>query len=51
MAVPRYERELDDAGGPRFARALAIAFGVAGLVGLMVGLGWVAAGLWWHAVR
>jgi len=43
--LPRYERELEDRGGPRFARAVLIAFGVAAAIGLGLGLVWVAAGL------
>ncbi len=43
--LPRYERELDEGGGPRFARAILIAFGVAAAIGLAAGLLWVAAGL------
>lgn len=43
--LPRYERELDERGGPKFARAVLIAFGVAAAIGLGIGLVWVAAGL------
>lgn len=43
--LPRYERELEERGGPKFARAVLIAFGVAAAVGLGIGLVWVVAGL------
>jgi hypothetical protein len=43
--LPRYERELDERGGPKFARAVLIAFGVAAAIGLGIGLVWVATGL------
>jgi hypothetical protein len=45
MSLPPYERERDEEGGPRVARALLMAFGVAALVGLGLGVLWVIAGL------
>jgi hypothetical protein len=48
MPVPRYERERDEEGGPRFFRAFVVAFGVAALIGLGIGVIWVIAGLLSH---
>ena len=45
MPVPRYERELDEFAGPRFTRLFLIAFGVAALIGLVIGVIWTIAGL------
>jgi hypothetical protein len=45
MPLPRYEIERQRVGGPRFARAFVIAFGVAALIGLGIGILWVVAGL------
>jgi len=41
----RYQRELDTTAGPRFTRWYLKVFGIAALIGLLVGLGWVIAGL------
>jgi hypothetical protein len=45
MPIPRYEREAQRVAHPTFARALLIAYGVAALVGLLVGIVWVIAGV------
>lgn len=45
MPIPRYERELEAGAGPRFRRLFLIAFGVAALIGLILGVIWVIAGL------
>jgi hypothetical protein len=45
MAISRYQRELERTAGPRFTRLYFKAFGIAALLGLLVGLGWVIAGL------
>ena len=45
MPIPRYERELEAGAGPRFRRMFFVAFGVAALIGLVIGLIWVIAGL------
>jgi hypothetical protein len=45
MPVPRYERELEAGAGPRFRRLFVMAFGIAALVGLIIGMFWVIAGL------
>ncbi len=45
MPRTRYERELDRAAGPKTSRALVIVFGFALLIGLILGLLWVGAGL------
>ena len=45
MPVPRYERELDEAGGPRFSRLFLVALATAIFLGLAVGAAWTVAGL------
>jgi hypothetical protein len=45
VPIPRYERELEEGGGPRFARLFIGVFGIAALVGLLIGIGWVVAGI------
>ena len=45
MPIPRYERELDTAAGPRFRRLFFVAFGAAALIGLVLGVIWVIAGV------
>jgi hypothetical protein len=45
MPIPRYEREAQQVAGRRFSRAVLKAFGVAALIGLIVGLVWVIGGL------
>ena len=45
MPIPRYERELEGRSGPRFRRFFLVAVGVAALLGLVIGLIWVIAGL------
>ena len=41
----RYQRELDTTAGPKFTRWYVKFFVVAALIGLLVGIGWVVAGL------
>jgi hypothetical protein len=41
----RYQRELDTTAGPRFTRWYLKIFAIGALIGLLVGLGWVIAGL------
>jgi hypothetical protein len=43
--VMRYQRELDTTAGPRFTRWYVKTVAIGALVGLLVGLGWVIAGL------
>jgi hypothetical protein len=45
MAIPRYEKELEEIASPRFRRWVLIAFAVAALIGLVVGVVWVIAGI------
>ena len=45
MAIPQYERELEEAAGPRFTRLFLMAVAVAALLGLLIGIVWVIAGL------
>ena len=45
MPLPRYEIERQRLAGPRFTRAFLLAFGVAALIGLGLGILWVIAGL------
>jgi len=45
MALPRYERQRQYIAGPKTSRAILMAFGIAALIGLLIGVGWVAAGL------
>jgi hypothetical protein len=45
MPIPRYERELEAGAGPRFRRLFFVAFGTAALIGLLIGVIWVIAGL------
>jgi len=52
MAIPRYERELEEVAGPRFRRGFLMAVGIAVLLGLLVGIVWVIAGLLhFHVLR
>ena len=41
----RYQRELDTTAGPKFTRWYLVVFAIAALIGLLVGIGWVIAGL------
>lgn len=41
----RYQRELDTTAGPKFTRWYLKVFAIAGVIGLLVGIGWVIAGL------
>jgi hypothetical protein len=41
----RYQRELDTTAGPRFTRWYLRTVAIGALVGLLLGLGWVIAGL------
>jgi hypothetical protein len=45
MPVPRYEREREKVAGPRFTRAVIRLYLLAALIGLIIGLAWVVAGL------
>jgi hypothetical protein len=45
MPIPRYERELGAGAGPRFRRAFLMLCGVGALIGLVIGIVWVIAGL------
>jgi hypothetical protein len=45
VPIPRYEREIDESGGPRFARLVLLAFATAALLGLAAGIVWTVAGL------
>lgn len=52
MPIPQYEREIEEGAGPRFRRGFVMAFGIAALVGLLIGIGWVVAGLvYFHVLR
>jgi len=52
MPRTRYERELDRTAGPRTRRAVFVVFGLALLIGLILGLLWVGAGLLrFHVLR
>ena len=52
MPLPRYERRRQVIAGPRTSRAILTLFGIAALVGLLVGVGWVIAGLvYFHVLR
>ena len=45
MPRPRYEREEDEIAGPKTSRAVLVLYGIGLLIGLILGLLWVAAGL------
>ena len=45
MAISRDERERERIAGPKFTRAVVLAFAAAALVGLGIGILWVIAGL------
>lgn len=45
MALPRYERIRQRGAGPRTRRALFMLIGIAALIGLLIGVVWVIAGL------
>jgi len=45
MPIPRYERDLDEAGGPKFARFYLRLIGIAVVIGLIIGAIWTIAGL------
>ena len=52
MPIPRYEREAQQIASRRFTRAVVKAFGIAALVGLIIGVIWVIAGLLnFHVLR
>ena len=52
MPIPRYEREAQQIASRRFTRAVLKAFGVAALIGLIIGVIWVIAGLLnFHVLR
>jgi hypothetical protein len=45
MPLPRYEREREKVAGLRFTRAVIRLYLFAALIGLIIGLAWVVAGL------
>lgn len=45
MALPRYERIRQRGAGPRTRRAFFMLIGIAALIGLLIGVIWVVAGL------
>jgi hypothetical protein len=45
MHISRYEREEEQMAGPRVSRFILTAYGVAALIGLIIGVGWTIAGL------
>jgi hypothetical protein len=45
MPIPRYEREQQNIASRRFTRAVIKAFGIAAIVGLIIGVIWTIAGL------
>jgi hypothetical protein len=45
MAIPRYERELQERAGPKFRRLFFVALATAVLLGLGIGVIWVIAGI------
>jgi hypothetical protein len=45
MRQSRYERELETTASPRFTRGLVKVYAIAALIGLLIGLGWVVAGI------
>ena len=45
MALPRYERVRQRGAGPRTRRAFFMLIGIAALIGLLIGVVWVVAGL------
>ena len=48
----RYQRYRDSAGAPRFMKAYVKLFAIAALIGLLIGVGWVIAGLLnFHVLR
>jgi hypothetical protein len=40
------ERDREEAAGPSFRRLFLLAFGVAAVIGLLIGIVWTVAGLW-----
>lgn len=52
MPVPRYVRQQRVIAGPRTSRAIVTLFAIAALIGLLIGIGWVVAGLLhFHVLR
>jgi hypothetical protein len=47
----QHERDVDRVGSRRFTRWYLTAFAVAALIGFLIGLVWIAAGLWQIATR
>ena len=45
MPLPRYEREPEESAGPGFRRFFFLAIATAVILGLGLGLAWIAAGL------
>ncbi|MGE0705101.1 MAG: hypothetical protein AB7P22_14310 [Vicinamibacterales bacterium] len=52
MPLPRYVRQQQTLAGPRTSRAIVKLIAVAALIGLVIGIGWVIAGLlYFHVLR
>jgi hypothetical protein len=52
MPLPRYEREEEATAGPRFTRGILKLYGFGLLIGLLIALGWIVAGLLkFHVLR
>lgn len=52
MPLPRYVRRQQGIAGPRTSRAIVKLFLIAALIGLLIGIGWVIAGLLhFHALQ
>ena len=52
MPLPRYVRQQQVLGGPRTSRTVVKLIAIAALVGLLIGIGWVIAGLLhFHVLR
>jgi hypothetical protein len=47
----QHERDIDRTASRRFARWYLVGIGIFALIGLLIGLLWIAAGLWQSAVR
>ena len=45
MSIPRHEREEQNIAGKRFTRGLLTLYMIAAVVGLIIGVIWVAAGI------
>ena len=45
MPIPKYEREQQRIAGPKFTRGVVTLYAIAAVIGLIVGVVWVIAGL------